>query len=169
MPTPTAPLPEGNSTAQLVEATPPRPNKLCPATPSTQRATEGNPANFTAKAFPNTLPVSPTQPANFVASALPRLSKLSGNTRAVSFWSSESSFRLNSRKFPAWQQAVLSEEAFLRVVSSKGEGGGGSLSRESEELSKGAPRKGISTARAVAHASLRLALAVDATQEVPHE
>lgn len=169
MPTPTAPLPEGNTNAQVVEATPPRSNKLSPVTPSTQRATEAIPTNSTATAFPNALPVSPSQPANFLASALPRLSKLSGKTRAVSFWSSESSFRVDSKTFPVGRQAVVSEEAFLKVVSSKGEGGGGSLSRKSEERSKGAPAKGISTARAVAHASLRLALAVDATQEVPHE
>ena len=163
MPTPTAPLPEGNSTEQLVEATPPRRNELCPETPSRQRATEGTPANSTAKAFPNTRPVSPRQPANFVALALPRLNKLSGNALAVSFWSSEPSFPTDSKRFPVGRHAVLSEEAFLREVSSKGKGGGVSLFRKSEEQSKGAPAKGISTARAVAHASLRLALAVDAT------
>lgn len=169
MPTPTTPLPEGNSTGQLVEPAHPRSNKLCPVTPCRQRATEGNPANSTAQAFPNAVAVSPRQPGNFLASALPRLSKLSGNTRAVSFWSSEPSFRLNSRKFPVGKRAVLSEEAFLKVVSSKGEGGGGSLSRKSEERSHRAPRKGIRTGSAVAHASLRLALPVDATVEVPHE
>lgn len=169
MPTPTAPLPEGNSTAQLVEATPPRHNKLCPATPSTQRATEGTPANFTARAFPNTVSVSPSQPAKFPASALHRLSKLSETTLTVSFWSSEPTFRLKSKRLLVGKQAVLSEEAFLKVVSSKGEGGGGSLSRKSEERSEGAPRKGIRTGSAVAHASLRLALPVDATVEVPHE
>ena len=169
MPTSTAPLPEGNSTAQLVEATPPASNKLCPITPSRQRAAEGIPTNSTTTAFPNAVPVSPRQPANFLTSVRPRMSKLSGNTRAVSFWSSEPSFRLNSKKFPAWKRAVLSEEAFLRVDSSKGEGGVGSLSSESEERSKGAPKKGIRTGSAVAHASLRLALPVDATTEVPHE